>query len=235
MSVSDRAGIRRRPGLIQTEIFVSVVLYGSIGSRVSRCIWTAEEIGMDYDWKSVSTLDGSTRTPEYLAINPSGKIPAMTDGDIVMTESMGINFYLAQNYGRGGIWPDDKAQQARIFQWSFWSATEIEYYIGAVFPHLVMKTAAERDQPLVDRLLGEMLPKFKEFENALAEKDYILGEFTLADINFAVQTFTFVDRFKMDLSMYPNISAWTERCRVRPARQKVDAMAAAAATPAANP
>jgi len=208
---------------------MSIVIYGSIGSRASRCLWTAEETGAAYEWISITTLDGSNRKPDYLAINPSGKIPAMTDGDVVLTESMAINQYIALNYGQGGVWPNDRASQARVLQWTFWSATEIEYYIGAVFPHLVMKTAAERDQPLVDRLLGEMLPKFKEFENALAGKDYILGEFTLADINFAVQTFTFVDRFRMDLSAYPNISAWTERCRARPARQKVDAMVAAAA------
>jgi glutathione S-transferase len=207
---------------------MSIVIYGSIGSRASRCLWTAEETGAAYEWISITTLDGSNRKPDYLAINPSGKIPAMTDGDVVLTESMAINQYIALNYGQGGVWPNDRASQARVLQWTFWSATEIEYYIGAIFPHLVMKSAADRDQALVERLLGEMMPKFVELENALAGKDYVLGAFTLADINLSVQTFSIVDRFGLDLAQYPNVRAWTERCRDRPARRKIDALAVAA-------
>jgi len=211
------------------ELLMSVVIYGSIGSRASRCLWTAKEIGVEHGWKPISTLDGSARSPEYLAINPSGKIPALSDGTIVMTESMAINMYLAQTYGKGGLWPNHPVLQARVLQWTFWSATEIEYYIGAIFPHLVMKSAAERDQAYVDGLMAAMMPKFAELEAALAGRDYVLGDFTLADINLAVQTFTITDRFGHDLAEYPNIRAWTERCRQRPARRDVDAMAAAAA------
>ena len=208
---------------------MTLTIYGSIGSRASRCIWVAEEAGAAYEWQSISTLDGSNKTPEYLAINASGKIPAMVDdGDVVATESLAINQYIAENYGQGGIWPIDRATQARVLQWTFWSATEIEYYIGAIFPHLVMKSEADRDQALVDRLLGEMLPKLAELEAALEGRDYVLGSFTLADVSLAVQTFTIVDRFGLDLSALPNIVAWTERCRARPARQKVEAMVAAA-------
>ena len=214
---------------------MSITIYGSIGSRASRCLWVANEIGVAHEWKSISTLDGSNRKPEYLALNPSGKIPAMTDGAVVMTESMAINQYLAENYGRGTLWPDDRALQARVLQWTFWSATEIEYYIGALFPQLVVKPARDRDQALVDSLLGAMLPKFRELETALGAKDYVLGGFTLADINLAVQTFTIVDRFHLDLDDLPNIRAWTERCRARPARRKVDALVAAAAAAPAVP
>jgi len=208
---------------------MSVTIYGSIGSRASRCLWTAEELGLDYKWDPISTLDGSNRTPEYLAINPSGKIPAMRDDEVVITESLAINLYLAEQYGKNGLWPAERAQQARVLQWTLWAATEIEYYIGAIFPHLVMKTAEQRDQAFVDRLMGEMMPKFKEIEHALEGQDYILGaEFTMADISLSVQTFTLVDRFGMDLADLPNTRAWTERCRARPARAKIDALAAAA-------
>lgn len=207
---------------------MSLTIYGSIGSRASRCLWVTEEAGVAYAWEPISTLDGSNRTPDYLAINPSGKIPAMRDGDVVSTESLAINLYIAQNYGQGGLWPDDRVMQAKILQWTFWSATEIEYYIGAIFPHLVMKGEAERDQSLVDRLLGELLPKLAELETALEGKAYILGPFTLADVSLAVQTFTIVDRFGLDLADYPNVTAWTARCRARPARQKVEALVLAA-------
>jgi glutathione S-transferase len=206
---------------------MTVTIYGSIGSRASRCIWVAEEAGVAYDWVPTSTLDGSNRKPDYLAINPSGKIPAMKDGDVVATESMAINMYIAQHYGQGGLWPTDRQAEVSMLQWTFWSATEIEYYIGAIFPHLVMKSAADRDQVLVDRLLPEMMVKFADLEAALDGKDYVLGKFSLADVNLAVQTFTIEDRFKISMPEYPNVTAWTERCRQRPARQKVEALLAA--------
>jgi glutathione S-transferase len=56
----------------------------------------------------------------------------------------------------------------------------------------------------------------------------VLDDFTLADVSVAVQTFTIVDRFDLDLTAYPNITAWTERCRKRPARQKIEALLHAA-------
>ena len=74
-----------------------------------------------------------------------------------------------------------------------------------------------------------MTPKFADLEAALEGQAYLLGAFTLADINVSVQTFTIVDRFGLDLSDLPNMRAWTERCRQRPARRKIDAMATAAA------
>ena len=199
-----------------------MVIYGSIGSRASRCLWTAEEIGLTVDWQPISTLDGSNKTPAYLAINPSGKIPALSDGAVVMTESMAINLYLAQTYGQGGLWPDEPSQQALVLQWTMWSVSEIEYYVGALFPQLVLRAVADRDQTLVDRLLGEMLPKLEEVERALAGRDYLLGAFTLADISVAVQTFVMTDRFGLDLAGLPRVRAWTERCRARPARRRVD-------------
>lgn len=209
-----------------------MIIFGSIGSRASRCMWTAEEIGLAYDWQPISTLDGSNKTPAYLAINPSGKIPALQDGAVVMTESMAINLYLAQTYGGSGaqpVWPIDPAQQAQVLQWTMWSVSEVEYYIGALFPQLVLKKPADRDQVFVDKLMAEMLPKLAEVERALDSRDYLLGHFTLADISVAVQTFTMTDRFGLDLAELPRVRAWTERCRQRPARRKIDALAAAAA------
>ena len=210
---------------------MSITIFGSIGSRASRCIWVAEELGLRYEWKPISTLDGSNRRPEYLAINPSGKIPALADGDVVMTESMAINQYLAEEYGRGSLWPNERQLRARVLQWTFWSATEIEPFITELFPQFVTKPVAERDAALTERLVAALLKKLAELEAALAGRDFVLERFTLADVNLAVQTFTFVDRFHLDLGRLPNLRDWTDRCRARPARQRVESMVAAAAAP----
>ena len=208
---------------------MGITIFGSIGSRASRCLWVCEEIGIDFDWLPISTLDGSSRTPEYLAINPSGKIPAMKDDDLVMTESFAINQYLAERYGSGTIWPDDSRGRGLAHQWTFWSATEIEPFVTELFPHFVSLPPAERDSAKVDRLVPQLLTRLSTLEAALAGRDYVLGAFSLADINLAVQAFTFVDRFKLSLESLPNIRGWTDLCRGRPGRRRVDARVLSAA------
>ena len=189
----------------------------------------AEELGLQYDWKPISTLDGSNRLPEYLAINPSGKIPALADGDVVMTESMAINQYLAEEYGRGSLWPDERQLRARVLQWTFWSATEVEPFVTELFPQFVTKPVAERDGALTERLVAALMKKLAELEAALAGRSFVLDRFTLADVNLSVQTLTFVDRFHLDLGPLPKLREWTDRCRARPARQRVEALLASAA------
>jgi glutathione S-transferase len=205
---------------------MSVVIYGIIGSRASRCLWTAEELGIAYEWQKISHRDGSSRSAAFLAINPSGKVPALTDGPIAMSESFAINHYLATTYGAGTLWPADPALQAQILQWSFWSATEVEYYIGAIFVQKFFKSDAERDHALLDRLLAEMTGKFTDLEARLADgRDYILGDFTLADIQVAVQALTIIAQFGHDFASLPHVRAWAARCLARPARQKIVALA----------
>lgn len=210
-----------------------MIIYGSIGSRASRVLWTAEELDLRYEWNPISTLTGANRSPEYLAVNPSGKIPALKDGDLVMTESLAINLYLTQQHGAGSLWPATPADQARVLQWSMWSATEIESHVTALFLQLIVRKPEQRDHALVERQLGELMPKFHALEDGLAGGDYLLGRFTLADIQVAVQTLALCKRLKLDFSAYPRVLAWTERCAQRPARRQVDAWAAAAQAQAA--
>ena len=207
---------------------MGVTIFGSIGSRASRCLWAAEETGIAFSWRPISTLDGSNRSPEYLAINPSGKIPAMQDDDIVLTESFAINQYLAESYGDGSLWPAERRLRWLAHQWTFWSATEIEPFVTELFPQFVTLPPGERDAGKVERLVPQLLGRLALLEAALAGREYVLGNFSLADLNLAVQTFTFVDRFRLSLASLPNVDAWTIRCRNRPARQKVEARVAQA-------
>ena len=83
----------------------------------------------------------------------------------------------------------------------------IEPAIGAIFAERVLKPQAERDMRHADAMLAAMLAKFPLLETALDGHDYLLGAFTLADINVAVQSFVIIDRFGQDLTAFPNIRA----------------------------
>ena len=91
-------------------------LYGTPASRAMRSIWAAEEVGVDYELIPTSFLEES-KTSEYLAINPNGRIPALVDGDLVLFESMAINLYLAKTYG-GKLYPGNPHDEARALQWT---------------------------------------------------------------------------------------------------------------------
>ena len=117
-------------------------LYGVPGSRALRSIWAAEETGVDYEFVSTHFIEDSKK-PDYLALNPNGRIPTLVDGDLVLFESMAINLYLAKAHG-GDLYPSDDADEARAIQWSFWGMTELEPVLMQMVLHKVMLPEDQR-------------------------------------------------------------------------------------------
>ncbi len=120
-----------------------IMLYGILDSRASRCLWMLEELGLEYESVPVHFL-GDVSQPEYLAINPNGRIPALDDHGLVLFESLAINLHLARKY-EGGLWPSDADNQSRAIQWSIWAMTELEPPVGEVIRNRSALPLLERD------------------------------------------------------------------------------------------
>ena len=102
---------------------MSTTIYGVSGSRAIRSLWAIEETGIEY--KHVAThFFNDSKTDDYLAVNPNGRIPALVDGDLTLFESMAINLYLTKKYAPA-LYPDNEANEARANQWSVWGISEI--------------------------------------------------------------------------------------------------------------
>lgn len=202
-----------------------ITLYGSMTSRATRNLWVLEELGLPYEMKKINLSDGSHKKPEFTAINPAAKIPALTDdGGVAMSESFAINLYLAQRYGVGKLWPTDPAAQAACLQWSMWAATEVEMPIVAVVVEKVFKPADKCDEATIARNTERFTPEVKYIDKFLEGKEYLVGNsFTIADLNAAV-ILNSLNRVGFDLMPYPNLSRWLKACVSRPANQKVNAM-----------
>jgi glutathione S-transferase len=114
-----------------------------------------------------------------------------------------------------------------VHQWTFWSATEIERYVTDLFPHFVMLPEEQRDKDKIAEMVPELLKQLGTIENALEDREYLLGDFSLADINLAIQTFTFVDRFKLPSMRCPGSRSGPRAAGSGPGRQKVEARVAA--------
>ena len=183
-------------------------LYGDPRSRAFRCIWMLEEMGVDYEVVPTHWLDGSTRDPEFLRINPNGKIPALVDGDLVVWESLAINLYLARKFG-GAMAPRSEAEWGLAGRWSFWAMGEFEGPIDAV-----ARYGATLPDGWADRTLGAL-------DAALSKGEWLVGDaFGLADLNVAVM-FQRPGLAEVDRRPFPCVHEWLKRCRGRAAFRRM--------------
>jgi len=201
-----------------------ITLYGHNLSRANRCLWVLEELGIDYEQNKIDHRDGSTKTPEYLAINPSGKTPALRDGDVCMSESLGINLYIAQKYGGGSLWPNDDEGRAKSIQWTMWAATELEGPVITVVVERLFKPENARDEAAAKAAENKLPSVLNVLNTSLEGRNYLAsGDFTIADLNVGCV----VGSLKMvgfNFSIYPNVSKWLDGVLGRDAYQKVQAM-----------
>ncbi len=104
------------------------ILWGVGTSRTLRAHWMLHELGLDYERKPITSRSGETHTPDYMALNPSRKIPTLVDGDFVLAESAAIVNYLATAYGaaKGLAPPTDAKVRARYDQWCFFTMMELD-------------------------------------------------------------------------------------------------------------
>ena len=189
-------------------------IYGIAQSRTFRTLWLALELGLDYEQIELGFGEDGVRSPSFLAINPNGKVPTIKDGDFVLWESMAINLYLAKKYGRG-LYPSDLEGEAKSWQWSFWTVTEIDQPIIAWASNSFVLPAEKRDAAKAADALAQLQRPLGVLDQTLAASPYLLGAgFTVADLNLASAMFR---ALKMDLGALPNVKAWLDRCYARPA------------------
>jgi glutathione S-transferase len=175
-------------------------LFGGAFSRASIVQWYLEELGVPYEFVMLDMKAGEHRQPEFLTINPVGKVPAIADGDFVLWESGAILLYLAEKYGPAL----SLEQRAQINQW-------ILYANATMGPGIFVADTREQEFP---RHLG-MLNQWLE------ARPYLLGdEFGAADVAVGALLSYIPMMLKLDLSEYPVVGAYLDRLAARPAFQK---------------
>jgi glutathione S-transferase len=101
-------------------------LYEFPPTRSIRVRWTLQELGVPFEAVTVNMIAGEHKQPAFLKVNPAGKLPALVDGDLVLTESVAICLYLAEKYPDKGLMPRDLGQRAELYKWILFAATELE-------------------------------------------------------------------------------------------------------------
>jgi glutathione S-transferase len=214
-----------------SETPMSLRIYGIARTRAFRALWMAKELGLDYEHLPIEIGDAGARAPEFLAINPNGRLPVIVDDGFVLFESLAITLYLAKKHSNSVLYPGSLEGEARAWQWSLWAVTEVDRGVNIWSLHAVRLPEAERDAQKREEALKVLAAPFKVLDAAVGKQPYLLGEaFTVADLNVAAVISRAVD---MDLGAVPNLKAWLMRCLERPAARAALALKTAAdkATP----
>lgn len=196
-------------------------LYGYAGSRAVRNLWMCEELGLGYEHVAMTTADGATRTADFLAINPSGHIPAIDDGGFKLSESLAINLYLAKKHQR--LYPQKLEDEAKAWQWSFWAASELDTQIIQWIVNGVLLPVEKRNAGLALQAREALEWPLTVINGELAKREYLVAGagFTVADLNVASVMYRLLS---VDLDSKPHLKGWLARCWERPAAKKARAL-----------
>jgi len=110
-------------------------LYEFAPTRSIRARWTLQELGVEFEAVTVDLPAGEQHSTEFLAINPAAKVPALVDGEVVLTESVAITVYLAEKYPEKGFLPADPCARAQVTRWLLFTATELEQPLWRITRH----------------------------------------------------------------------------------------------------
>ena len=177
--------------------------------------WTLQELGVDFDAVAVDLLAGAHQRPEFLQINPAGKIPALVDGDVVLTESVAIVLYLAEKYPTKRLMPTDPAERAQLYRWLLFAATELEQPLWRITRHTAL-------YPEDRRLPGDVRLASEEFramagvlERHMRGREFVVGDgVTVADFVTAY-TLDWATEFGL-LDRFPVLLDYVRRMYARP-------------------
>lgn len=194
-----------------------IKIYGSARSSAGRCYLLMEELGLTYEVVPLDMMEKREhKSPEYLRLNPNGKVPCLVDGDFVLWESLAINFYLAEKH-RPSLLGESLSERALVRQWSVWGLAELQPPMVELIIQLMFTPEARRDAQMIARAREKIPPMLAILDRALEGKSYLVGDtFTLADLNVASMV-NITNSIQMPIDDFRNVTGWMERLNARPA------------------
>lgn len=192
------------------------------GSRSCRVIWLLEELGgLDYEVVSYRLGDPRLRAPEYLVLNPSGRVPTFEDGGVAFHESGAIVQYLLERHGKGRLEPArDSAARGPYLQWLHWSEASLMPPLGQINAHKFVLREADRIPQALDLARRQFAKALRQLDQALERADHLVEDrFTAADLmaGYGIALARMVGELP---EKAPAIHAWFARLSQRPAFQR---------------
>jgi glutathione S-transferase len=190
-------------------------LYGFGPTRSLRALWGLKELDADFEFVPVNLLAGEHRRPEFLRLNPAGKVPVLVDGDLVIPESAAIVFYLADKYPDKGLLPADLKERAQAYRWVMFAVTELEQPLWRITKHTALYPEDKRLPADLALAKEEFIAMATVLDRHLEGRRFIVGNsVTVADCVTAY-LMDWANELKL-IETFPQLRAYFERMYARP-------------------
>jgi len=190
-------------------------LYEFPPTRSIRVRWTLQELGVPFEAVTVNMVAGEHKQPAFLKVNPAGKLPALVDGDLVLTESVAICLYLAEKYPEKGLIPRDLGQRAELYKWILFAATELEQPLWRMARNQNVYPENRRVPADVANAQQDFAEMAAVLDAHMKSREFIVGKtVTVADFIMAY-TLDWANEVGL-LNEYANLKAYISRMYARP-------------------
>lgn len=197
-------------------------LYGfAMSPNTRRARLGLEEAGLAYEMVDVDLMQGAHKKPEYLALNLTGRVPTLVDGDFVLWESNAILEYAAElvpTKKLGGTTPVERAEIAR---WMFLSSSHVGVAVQRIFAHTIRLPEDQRIPRLVTEARADLDRSLAAVETRLMDRTWLIGDrLTIADLSI-LPTLAAAPMLGIDLGKFPSVGAWLARAGEREAFRRI--------------
>lgn len=190
-------------------------LYGFGPTRSLRALWGLKELDADFEFVPVNLRAGAHKHPDFLRLNPAGKVPVLVDGDLVLTESAAIVMYLAEKYRDKGLIPADLKERALAYRWIMFAVTELEQPLWRIARHTFLYPEDKRLPADIALAKQEFAAMAEVLDRHLEGRQFIVGDrITIADCVTAYLIDWANEQQLIDC--YPQLRAYLKRMYERP-------------------
>jgi glutathione S-transferase len=193
-------------------------LYGFPPTRSIRVLWTLRELDVEFEFVNVDPSKGQLRDPEFLAMNPAGKLPALVDGDFALTESVAICLYLAEKYPERGLLPSALRARAEVYRWLLFTATELEQPLWRMTRHALLYPPEKRLAAEIPIARQDFLEMAAVMEKHMDGRQFLVGDnVTVADFvaAYTLDMAAVMEKHRL-LDNLPRLRGFMERMYQRP-------------------
>jgi glutathione S-transferase len=195
-------------------------LHFAPNSRAVRSLWLLEELGLEYELNRMDFHPKDLKSDAHRARHPLGRIPVLEDGDITLWESGAIAEYILERHKNGGLKPSSNAPNYPIYlQWFHYCEGMVMPPINTIVVQTILLPPERRDETALGQAQRLLARAVQPVEDDMVGKDYLAGEFTAADTMLG-HAIMMSQRMGIVTDDHPNLTAYIERLKARPALQK---------------
>jgi glutathione S-transferase len=199
-------------------------LHFAPNSRAVRTLWLLEELGLPYELNAMAFHPKDLKSDEHRARHPLGRVPVLEDGDIRIWESGAIAEYILERHKNGGLKPAvDAPEYPAYLQWFHYCEGMVMPPVNTIVVHTVLLPEDRRDATVLGQAKRLLTRTLAPVDEALAGKDYLIGDFSAADTMLGHAT-VMSNRLGCVPDEMTNLKAYVARLEARPAFQKADSV-----------